>query len=167
MRARCTNKNDASYKYYGERGITIGAEWSDSKVFFSDMSNVPAGLSLDRIVANGNYRKSNCRWTEPTQQTRNKTNTSWLTYDGETLSIKAWAERIGLTVSAVWWRINNGWSVERSLTTPSMASRNVWRGKRLHLTSGTALQIPTSRNLTAMYKNYDKMCRYQAVCGMF
>ena len=142
MRARCTNKNDVSYKYYGGRGIKICAEWSDFQVFFADMGDVPVGLSLDRKDVNGDYSKDNCRWATPTQQARNKTNTNWLTYDGETLSITTWAERIGLSVSALRSRIIKGWSVERSLTTPNKASPNVWRGKRFELTSGTALRIP-------------------------
>ena len=108
MRARCTNQNDASYRYYGGRGITICPKWADFKVFFADMGDVPVGLSLDRKDVNGNYSKDNCRWATPTEQARNKTNTSWLTYDGETLSITTWAERIGLSVSALRTRLAKG-----------------------------------------------------------
>lgn len=130
MRARCTNKNDASFKYYGERGITICPEWADFKVFFADMGDVPVGLSLDRKDVDGNYCKSNCRWATPTEQARNKTNTCWVTHAGETLSVTTWAERIGLSVSALRTRLAKGRSVKAALTTPSQATPNTWRGPR-------------------------------------
>lgn len=130
MRARCNNKRDASYKHYGGRGITICAEWADFSTFLSDMGDVPIGLSLDRMDVDDSYCPLNCRWATPAEQARNKTNTRWVTYKGEKLSVTTWAERIGLSVSALRTRLAKGWSVKTALTTPSMASPNVWRGPR-------------------------------------
>lgn len=130
MHARCYNPRDASYQYYGARGIAVCAPWHAFDAFLVDMGPAPTGLSLDREDVNDGYCKSNCRWATAKQQARNKTNTRWVSYGGETLSVTTWAERIGISVSALRTRLDKGWGVERALTTPSLASPNVWRGPR-------------------------------------
>ena len=42
-----------------------------------------------------------------------------LTYNGETLTIKQWSIKTGLTVSCINTRIMYDWSVEKILTTPA------------------------------------------------
>ena len=39
-----------------------------------------------------------------------------LTHDGLTLTINQWAEQTGLTPSAIYWRLSQGWTVEQTLT---------------------------------------------------
>jgi len=75
MKMRCTNKNAKHYQYYGGRGITVCNEWFNSfENFFKDMGNRPDGMTLDRINNDGNYEPSNCRWSTPSQQLKNRRN---------------------------------------------------------------------------------------------
>jgi hypothetical protein len=72
MMNRCNNKNNPTYKYYGERGITVCDRWIDAKNFIEDMyPTYIEGLTIDRIDNNGGYSKNNCRWTTKKIQTRN------------------------------------------------------------------------------------------------
>lgn len=73
MKQRCYDKNCASYRLYGERGITVCEEWiNDFKRFLSDMGKKPNGMSLDRIDPNKGYSKDNCRWATASDQAHNK-----------------------------------------------------------------------------------------------
>jgi hypothetical protein len=68
MRRRCLNLNADQYKWYGGRGITICARWSDFENFVADMGERPSGTSLDRINPDGPYEPQNCRWATAKQQ---------------------------------------------------------------------------------------------------
>lgn len=74
MQQRCTNPNHPSYKYYGDRGITVCNEWKKSfSSFLKDMGIRPKGTSIDRFPNNnGNYEPGNCRWATPQEQCRNR-----------------------------------------------------------------------------------------------
>jgi len=74
MKARCYNKNKASYKWYGGKGVIVCDEWlNDFWQFVSDMGDKPSPeLTLDRIDSNGIYCKDNCRWLDSTGQAINK-----------------------------------------------------------------------------------------------
>lgn len=41
-----------------------------------------------------------------------------LTFNGETLPIRDWAKRIGISPDAIRYRLRAGWSIERAITTP-------------------------------------------------
>lgn len=65
MKYRCYNPNDAKYKDYGGRGITVCSEWLAGFENFRGWalsSGYSDNLSLDRIDVDGNYEPSNCRW---------------------------------------------------------------------------------------------------------
>ena len=72
MLQRCYNKENPTYKYYGNIGIKVCDKWLILDGFIEDMDNTYIkGLSLDRIDNGGNYEPSNCRWTTKTIQSRN------------------------------------------------------------------------------------------------
>lgn len=82
MIKRCFNPNHSSYKYYGERGITVCQEWRDSYTAFKSWAldngyrfDAPRfECTIDRIDVNGNYEPSNCRWVPMSVQSKNKRN---------------------------------------------------------------------------------------------
>lgn len=121
MVRRCYDLNNAKYKNYGKRGISVCDEWLNDKNTFFDwaLSNgYSVGLTLDRIDVNGNYCPSNCRWVSQKVQANNKTNNITLTYLNETKTISEWAEEIGISSNTLWSRKHNGWSDEKILSTP-------------------------------------------------
>ena len=109
MKTRTTNKNCPEYKNYGGRGIKICDEWlSDFRKFYywSINNGYKDELTIDRIDVNGNYEPSNCRWTTQKVQQNNRTNNHNITYNGETHTMKQWAERLGIKYKTLERRIN-------------------------------------------------------------
>lgn len=83
MKGRCYNKNDTTYKYYGEKGVKVCSEWLEDQTSFFEWAlenGYSDNLTIDRINVEGNYEPSNCRWTTQLQQNCNmrmlSTNTS-------------------------------------------------------------------------------------------
>lgn len=72
MNNRCNNPNNNGYPDYGGRGIIICKRWSEFNNFLWDMGERPIGKTLDRIDVNGNYEKSNCKWSTPSEQNLNR-----------------------------------------------------------------------------------------------
>lgn len=119
MHQRCSNPKQSRYENYGGRGITIVPEWSDFTVFLRDMGERPDGTTLERKKVEEGYSPGNCCWATRTEQQRNTTKTRWLTYNGETLCLMDWAERLGIKAKTLRARIDDqGWSVEQALATP-------------------------------------------------
>lgn len=120
MKVRCFDPTHKKYPIYGGRGITVCRRWRDDfSVFLKDMGECPDGHTIERIDSNGNYEPSNCRWATVTEQNRNTNRNRMLEYQGERMSMAAWAERVGLPYQTLNTRINTmGWSVERALSTP-------------------------------------------------
>lgn len=120
MKDRCYNPNFKHYGHYGGRGITVCDEWrKDFNSFYEwAISNgYDDSLTLDRKDVNGNYDPTNCRWATRREQMLNTRRNHYLTYDGETLTVNEWAEKLGMKQNTLLCRIRRGWSVERALTT--------------------------------------------------
>lgn len=77
IKERCYNPNCKEYKWYGAQGIVMCDEWRKSfHKFLEDMGKKPGEkYSIDRINCNGNYEKSNCRWTTASVQAANRRKT--------------------------------------------------------------------------------------------
>jgi len=117
---RCENPNDASYSYYGGRGIVFCSQWADSfEQFLRDMGPKPTPFhSIDRIDNDGPYSPQNCRWATSYEQSRNKRNNTWLVFKGACRPIEDWARYLGVNRSTLSMRLLLGWDVESILTTP-------------------------------------------------
>lgn len=123
MKQRCLNPKTASYRRYGGRGISIDPSWlgvDGFLTFYRDMGPRPSSEhSIDRIDANGNYTKDNCRWATSREQNNNRSGIRRITYQGETLTSAEWGRRTGLRSDTIRNRLDMGWDAERALTTPS------------------------------------------------
>lgn len=117
---RCCNPKAPNYSEYGGRGITICDRWMKFENFLADMGNRPDGTTLDRYPdVNGNYEPSNCRWATPREQAANRRNSVWIEVDGAMRSTAEVASQIGIDPQLLRWRLNNGWSIERAISTPT------------------------------------------------
>lgn len=116
MKRRCYNKRNREYRNYGGRGITICDRWRTSFVnFLADMGPKPfPEATIDRYPNNdGNYEPGNCRWATRLEQGHNTRKVHLLTYNGETMPLRAWARKLGITHRTLSVRIERGWPPEK------------------------------------------------------
>lgn len=116
LKGRCTNPNLPGYKDYGGRGISVCERWQKFENFYADMGEKPSGMTLERKDNNGNYEPDNCKWATQAEQSINKRNNRMVTFNGETMCLRDWAQRIGLDSSTLHARLSHGWPVEFALT---------------------------------------------------
>lgn len=116
MRSRVLNPNNPEYKNYGARGIKICPRWDEFSFFYADMGDPPPGLSIERKDNNLGYNPSNCIWADDKTQGRNRRCNRMVTFNGETMCVSAWAEKLGVNAHRIRCRIYAGWSIERALT---------------------------------------------------
>lgn len=106
MRQRCLNPSATAYSYYGGRGITIDPMWDHFWTFVFDMGARPSPThTLDRIDGSGPYAPWNCRWATKTEQIHNSSVPRLLTFRGETLSMRGWAQKFNIPVQAFYCRV--------------------------------------------------------------
>lgn len=73
MILRCEAKGNASYRYYGARGIGVCERWRHSfENFLADMGDRPDGMSIDRADNDIGYEPGNCAWATTTTQNRHR-----------------------------------------------------------------------------------------------
>jgi hypothetical protein len=118
MIRRCRNKNDSSYKYYGERGIKVCDEWLNFENFYTDMGDPPDDHSIERKDHNGNYCKENCVWADWITQENNRTNNRIISYNGKKQTIAQWSREFNVRPGLISNRLYKGWTVEKALTCP-------------------------------------------------
>lgn len=107
---RCENPKRRDYSYYGARGVRVCARWHVFENFLADMGERPSRTAtIERTNNRKGYTPSNCVWADRTAQARNTRRNTLLTYNGETLTIAAWAERVGRPHSTLSWRKQQGW----------------------------------------------------------
>jgi len=120
--ARCYNKSNNQYCYYGQRGISMCDEWRNDILVFRDWAianGYSEELTIDRIDNNGNYEPSNCRWASMREQSNNRRSNTHLSYKGQTHTMAEWSRITGISERSLWNRkFNCGWSDEKTLTTP-------------------------------------------------
>lgn len=98
IKDRCYNKNNKSYKWYGEKGVKVYKEWIDNPKSFEiwALSNgYEDNLTIDRIDENKDYCPENCRWVSNSDNAKYKSTTSLIEVDGETYTGKDWAKILG------------------------------------------------------------------------
>ena len=132
MRSRCRNPHNTSFKYYGERGLTVCKEWDESfEVFYEYVSKLPdfgtPTYSLDRIDNDKGYEPGNVRWASKRTQAINRRHCKKYEYNGAEYTASELAEISGLAYGAIKRRLRNGWSIQRIMETPSRNRSNSQR----------------------------------------
>ena len=119
IKTRCYNERDPHFERWGNRGITMCAEWKDNFQTFYDWAmshGYSDDLTIDRIDNNGNYEPSNCRWVTAKEQSNHRSNNIILSFNGENHTISEWSEITGIKQHVIRNRLIRGWSIENVLT---------------------------------------------------
>lgn len=125
MKKRCNNQSSPQYKNYGGRGIDYDPRWEDFEVFLSEVGEPSTPeLTIDRIDNSKGYWPGNVRWTTVKVQSNNKRTNTVLEFLGEERTLAGWAEQTGIKISTICERLRMGWSIERTLGTPTRGYRN-------------------------------------------
>jgi len=128
MLARCYNKNHPAYKDYGGRGITVCKEWKTKRALFFKWAlanGYDEKLTIDRINNNLSYSPDNCRWSTRKVQARNTRRNLIVNIKGTKAPLSEWAERLNMPMKSLWYRLNAGWDVEKTFTTPIRKIRKI------------------------------------------
>lgn len=126
MRQRCYNKNNDSYKDYGDRGIKVCKQWNDSFIKFykwAIKSGWEVGLTIERKNFNKNYTPANCTFIHLSEQPNNTRNNVFIEMNGEKQTISEWAKKLNINRNIIYDRIRLGWEAHKALTTPQLVFR--------------------------------------------
>lgn len=118
MRRRCSDPRNQGFHSYTNR-VHVCAAWSGSfDQFFADMGPRPTPRhSLDRIDNEGGYEPGNVRWATAKEQARNRSDTRFVTANGQTKPLAQWAEELGLSIPAFAYRLRK-WGAESAVNRP-------------------------------------------------
>src|SRR5688572_12296696 len=86
---RCKQGN-ALHETYFDKGISVCAEWVNSYLAFKQWAlshGYEKGLELDRRDNDKGYSPDNCRFVEKIVNISNRSNTIFIEYKGETISL--------------------------------------------------------------------------------
>jgi len=141
MRRRCYYEKDSAYENYGGRGIKVCPQWRDDfQQFFDDVGPKPSPKhSLDRIDNDGDYEPGNVRWAVEKTQCRNKRSNVLVTWRGKTMTVVAWAERLGLKEDTLRRRLKM-WPLKQAMTL-QLWSRRGPKGRELIVDGKTMLVV--------------------------
>lgn len=121
MYCRCYYTSTNQYKNYGGRGIKVCEEWKHIQGFINFYNwainnGYKETLTLDRIDNNKGYCPSNCRWITPKEQSNNRRNNVYYTFNGETKTSKQWCELYNISQTTLSDRLKRGWTLQQALT---------------------------------------------------
>lgn len=135
MKQRCLDTNHPQYRHYGGRGITIHGPWINSfHAFLKDMGPKPTlKHTIERKDNNLGYSPDNCKWATYIEQNRNTRSNRWVTINGVTQTVAAWAEFSGISQQVLHYRLRKGVNSD-SLLEPYVSLRT---NGRLDITGQT------------------------------
>lgn len=129
MKKRCNNPSCQKFNHYGGRGISYDPRWERFSSFIEDMGKRPsAAHSLDRRDNNGNYSKSNCKWSTKVDQENNKRTNVRIDFRGRNLTVAEWSRIRGWKYHIIINRIDKGWSKIDALLVPKGIRRSAFKG---------------------------------------
>ena len=122
MISRCENPKNNRYYAYGAKGISVCDEWRNDFLSFYDWAihnGYTDELSIDRIDNSIGYCTSNCRWSTKIQQANNKTTNRFITYCGQTKTVKQWSQYFGFDYKYFHEKLKEcNWNIEKLLEIP-------------------------------------------------
>lgn len=127
MKDRCLREKCKEYPRYGGRGITVCDEWRDSFEAFRDWAlanGYQEGLTIDRTDNDGPYAPSNCRWATAKEQSNNRRSNYTITFNGETHTLKEWAEIHDIPYGLLKNRVRAGMPIEKALQKKDLRCRS-------------------------------------------
>lgn len=126
MIKRCYDKNDISYKRYGDRGITVCDKWrSDFNNFFNWAidNGWKEGLQLDKDINSYGekvYSPETCQFVTRVINCRNRINNKIIEFNGQRKTLAEWCEKFNIkNHPMILGRIYRGWSTENAFLTPA------------------------------------------------
>lgn len=121
IKQRCNNPNNPAYHRYGGRGIGLSKQWTGKKGFARFIAHVGPRPSskhtIERIDNSKGYEPGNVKWATRKEQLRNTRRTRMITFRGKTQCLMDWSIELGKNYWTLLYRLRNGWSIERCLTT--------------------------------------------------
>ena len=130
MKQRCCYTGAISYNRYGARGICVCDEWRDNFDAFLEwaiQNGYKDDLTIERIDNNGNYTPQNCKWATYKEQNNNRSNNRIVVYQGKKYTATELSVRIGLSVPALLWRLDNGWDETDIAMAANFANKHIRR----------------------------------------
>ena len=131
MNRRCSDPKFISYKDYGGKGVKVSLRWVDDFQAFYDwaIKRWEPGLRLDKDIKSSTgigvlYCPELCCFVTSKINNRHKSNNRIIVYNGESMCLADWSDRLGLPQSTLGNRLKNGWSLERTFTTPKRKIAN-------------------------------------------
>ena len=155
MKARCHAPSRRNMKNYAMKGIAVCDRWRKSfEHFLKDMGACPTPKhTIGRLDHNKGYEPGNCAWQTQKEQAESKNRI--VVFGGVPLKVSEWSKKISVPSRIIRWRLNNGWSIERTLTTqyrPPKGVQITFNGKTQNLMEWSKeLQIPYQRIHSRLY----------------
>ena len=119
---------DRCKRGYTKRKIQVCERWKNFEYFKEDLYEDykthykkygAINTTLDRIDNRLGYAPGNCRWATQKEQNNNRRNNTVIVFRGKTKTLSEWADDIGITISALLFRINK-WGMNKALSTPKL-----------------------------------------------
>lgn len=123
MKDRCHNPRSSAFKYYGGRGIACHTPWRNSFVSFLDyfksvfeLSDIPVGMSMDRINNDGDYAPGNLRIADTITQANNRRGVRLFNVGGKTVTLRQIYEATGIKPKTILARVDiQGMTIDRAI----------------------------------------------------
>ena len=118
MKQRCDKPTFRQFKDYGGRGIKVCDRWRVFENFLKDLGPPPPGdYSLERLDNDLGYEPGNVIWASRITQARNKRNNVRFEFDGVSMTLGEWAERLRVNKRTLVSRVYlYKWPLERAFT---------------------------------------------------